>query len=290
MLATDILSGLGYSGYATLNSIPIPLLPGNATENENIIKSAGSYHYDPAIAVGQIPVKNRRSLPLSFSTFICPRTMPLVKLLMYSWRTLTLMDMVGEVPFGLFPAVGEGYVGAGYVDEMTLAGSADSLVNLNINMTCWVWQEVPSPQPLQKMGAALSPFSNPYKPIAGWQTIPNFSVISASAVPTNWSLGFRNNWNYQQFLEGYLQPPNPALITAGDLDITFSLGWVAARNSRPLDVGSLQLQIGVPQLDKIYIDSLIRDPQRQFTGIGAPNEPVHWEASYYALGSLPRSN
>src|SRR6516165_8686626 len=93
------LNGLGYSGYAIVADIPIPLLPGNAVENENIIKSAGSYHYDPAVSVGQLPVKNRRSLPLSFSTFICPRTMPLVKILTYGWRTLALMDTVGETQF-----------------------------------------------------------------------------------------------------------------------------------------------------------------------------------------------
>jgi hypothetical protein len=285
-----IFSGLGYSGYAIVNNVPIPLLPGNATENENIIKSAGSYHYDPAFAIGQLPAKNRRSLPLSFSTFICPMTMPLVKALTYGWRTLSLMDMVGETQFALFPAAGEGYSGSGYVEELTIAGSPESLVSLNISMTCWVWQEIPSPQPLQRTGAALAPMSNVYKPIAGWQTIPNFSVISPNAIPMSWSLTLHNNWTYQAFLAGYTQPPNPGLITAGDLDATFTISWLAARNSRPADTGSLQLQIGTPQIDKIYIDNLIRDPQRAFTGIGAPNEPVKWDASYYAQGSIPRSN
>ena len=116
----SFLNGLGYSGYAVLNGIPIPLLPGSATEDENIIKSAGSYHFDPSFSVGQLAVKNRRSLPLSFSTFICPRTMPLVKALMYGWRTSpvsiglpALMDNVLEVPFELYPAAGEGYSGFG---------------------------------------------------------------------------------------------------------------------------------------------------------------------------------
>jgi hypothetical protein len=286
----NILNGIGYSGYAILADVPIPLLPGNATEQENIIKSTGSYHFDPAFAVGQIPVKNRRSLPLSFSTFICPRTMPLVKFLSYGWRVLGSMDMVGETPFSLFPAAGEGYTGTGYVEEIIITGAPDSFVTLTINMTSWVWSEIPSPRPVQKFGRALSPLDNAYKPIAGWATIPNFSVISSNAIPTNWSLNIKNNWTYQSFLEGYSMPPNPALINAGDLDVIFSLGWVAARNSRPLDTGSLQLQIGVPQIDKIYIDNLIRDPQRSFTGIGSSNEPVKWEAQYYAQGSLPRSN
>jgi hypothetical protein len=285
-----ILSGLGYSGYAVVNGIPIPLLPGNATENENIIKSAGSYHFDPAQSIGQLPVQNRRSLPLSFSTFICPKTMPLVKILTYGWRTLALMDTVGETQFSLFPAAGEGYTGFGYVDELTLTGDAGSLVNLNINMTAWVWQEILSPQPVQKYGAALSPLNDAYKPVAGWQTVPYFSVISGSAIPTNWSLTLRNNWSYQAFLGGYVQPPNPALITAGDLDVIFTMGWVAARNSRPLNNGSLQLQIGVPQINRIFIDNLVRDPQRAFTGIGAANETIKWEGSYYAFGSLPRSS
>jgi hypothetical protein len=285
-----LLSGLGYSGYAVINGIPIPLLPGNATENENIIKSSGSYHSNPAMAMGQLPVKNRKSLPLNFSTFICPRTMPLVKALTYGWRTLALMDMVDEVSFGLYPAAGEGYSGSGYVDELTIAGSPESLVSLNLGVTSWVWSETPSSQPLQKFGRALAPMDAGYKPVAGWATIPYFPVISGNAVPMNWSLTIRNNWSYQAFLAGYTQPPNPALITAGDLDVTFNITWLAARNSRPADTGSLQLQIGVPQIDRIFIDNLIRDPQRAFTGIAGQNEPIKWEASYYAQGSIPRSN
>ena len=285
-----LLNGLGYSGYAILNGIPIPLLQGNSPETENIIKSSGAYHYDPKFAIGQLPAKNRRSLPLTFSMFICPRTMPLVKALTYGWRTLALMDMVGETSFELYPAVGEGYRGSGYVDELTIAGDPGSLVSLNIGMTCWVWSEIPSPQSLQKFGSALAPLSNDYKPLAGWQTIPYFPVISNNAIPLNWSLTLKNNWQFQSFLSGYTQPPNPSLITAGDLDITFNITWLAARNSRPLDVGSLQLQMGVPQIDRIFIDNLIRDTQREFTGIAGPNEPIKWESSYYAQGSIPRSN
>jgi hypothetical protein len=290
MIFEDIYSGLGYSGYAIVQGIPIPLLPGNATENENIIKSGGSYHFDPSRAIGQLPAKNRKSLPLSFSTFICPRTMPLVKTLSYGWRTLADMDMVGETQFSLFPAVGEGYTGFGYVDELTMSGSGESLVTLNISMTCWVWQEIPSLRSLQKYGAVFAPMSNEYKPTPGWASIPNFPVISPEAVPMNWTLTLRNNWQYQSFLAGYAQPPNPALIVAGDLDVTFTIAWLAVRNSRPLDTGSLRLQIGVPPIDVIYIDHLIRDPQRAFTGIGGPNEPIKWEAEYYGQGNIPRSN
>src|SRR6516164_881622 len=97
MPATDIFDGLGYSGYAIVNGIPIPLLPGSASESENVIKAGGAYHNNPALAVGPLAVKNRRSLPVSFATFICPATMSLVKALTYEWRTLNLMDMVPEV-------------------------------------------------------------------------------------------------------------------------------------------------------------------------------------------------
>jgi hypothetical protein len=314
----SIYSGLGYSGYAILNGIPIPLLPGNATENENIIKSAGSYHPDPSVSVGPISVKNRRSLPLTFSTVISPATMPLVKALTYGWRNLDLMDAPPhysaptEVPFELYPAVGEGYknvaAGGGYVDELTIAGSSESLVSLNVNMTCWSWHDVPASQSQSWWGSKQwpgkglpIPMRDAYKPCPGWQTIPNFTVIPSSSVPMNWSLTLRNNWTYQAFLGGYGydKPPNPALITAGDLDIVFSIAWLAQRNSRPLDTGSLKLQIGgtppgmypsVPPLDMIYIDTLIRDPSRQFTGIGGPNEVIKWESNFYGFGSIPRSN
>jgi hypothetical protein len=282
--------GLGYSGYAIINTIPVPLLPGSATENENIIKSAGSYHYDPAVAVGQLPAKNRMSLPLSFATFICPRTMPLVKALTYGWRSLGSMDTVGEVPFTLIPGGGQGYQGTGYVDELSLSGDPGNLVGLNINMTCWVWNNVPSLAPLQKGGRILAPLDPAYKPVAGWQTIPYFSVIASNAIPTRWSLSLKNNWSYVAFLAGYTQPPNPALIVAGDLDVIFEISWLAPRNAQPLNTGSLALQIGSPQIDRIFIDRLVRDPHRQFSGIGSANDPVQWEASYYCQGGLPRSN
>jgi hypothetical protein len=301
MIAEEVYSGLGYSGYALVQGIPIPLLPGNATENENIIKSSGAYHYDPFWAVGEVPVKNRRSLSLTFSTFICKRTMPIVKLLSYDWRSSPdKMDNVSETQFSLYPAVGEGYDGFGYVDEITMSGAPDALVSLNITMTTWVWKEVQAPQSwrLPYGAGVIAPFTDVYKPIAGWQTIPSFSVISDQAIPMSWTLTLRNNWQYQSFLAGYTQPPNPALITAGDLDVIFTMSWLAVRNSRPLESGNLRLQIGgtpigmspsIAPLDVIYIDKLIRDPQRSFAGTAEPNGPIRWEASYYVQGSLPKS-
>ena len=284
------LIGPGYSGYAILNGIPIPMLPGNATENENAIKSAGSYGTDPAQSIGALAVRNRRSLQLSFNTFICPRTMPLVKDLVYGWRQLNLIDYVGEIPFTFIAGNQEGYEGTGYVDTLELTCDEGSLVGLTVSMTCYVWKEMQSFQPLPRLGRILEPFSDSYKPLPFWKTLPNFSGISSDAIPQSWNLSFNNNWSYQTFLGGYTSPPNPGLITAGDLDITFDITWVASRNSRPLDHGSLRLQLGVPPLDTIFIDRLIRDPQRQFTGTGMQNEAIKWDASYYVQGSIPRSN
>lgn len=288
-LATSI--GLGYSGYSFLNNVPILMLPSSSPENENILKASGAFHPDPAFSTGQIPAKQRRSLNLTLQTLITKSSMPLVKVLTYGWRHLSSMDTAPEIPFTYVVGNNEGFQGLCYIDEINLTADPESFVTMSINITSWVWTEISSPNPLSKMGTPiLQPLSNAHKPIPGWQTLVKNSAISSNSIPLNWSLRLANNWQYQTFNGGFLQAPNPSLITAGNLEVNLAMSWMANRRDRPRESGAVQIQIGTtPILDTIYIDRLIREP-RQFEGGGSGDTLIKWSSTFFGQGSIPRSN
>lgn len=286
------LLGLGYSGYAILNHIPIPLLPSSVTENMNLVKSDGSFSSDPFTSIGQLPAKQRKSLNISLVTYISPATVLLISHLTYTWRTFLNVDFVPEVPFTVVGASGEGYVGVGYVDEVTVDCRVEQAVTLTVGLTSWVWREVDRGEAWPRDARQLAPLSVAYKPLAFWQTVPATTMVQAGAIPQSWSLSLKNNWQYKTFLAGYLVPPNPGLVYPGQLDCVLNMEWVGRRRDRPLERGSARLQLGVaPQvLDTIVLDRVILDPTRQVTNVGTPNGLVNWNASYYALGAVPRSS
>jgi hypothetical protein len=293
------LIGLGYSGYAILNNIPILLLPSGTTEDEHLIMSEGSFHPDPANNTNQLVAYQRRSLNLSIQTIVSPRTWPLLKALTYSWRNQAQIDHVPEVPFTYVLASGEGFKGSGYVDDVTLTATPDQFLTMGIGFTAWLWEELgvsalPLTDPFIKLGPrVLSPFFDTmYKPIAGWNCPVTTSVISHEAILQQYSLKFANNWVYQTFLGGYPSPPNPGLISAGQLDVNLDISWVAARKDRPLNAGTFQFKIGGAKpgsvLDTMYIDYMVRG-SKNFDGGGAPNQMINWHASYMCEGPIPRS-
>jgi hypothetical protein len=295
--------GLGYSGYGKLNNIPLLLLPSGSPEEENLIKSEGSYHYNPSLNVGQLPARQKRSLSISFNTIVSPKTLTLLKPLTYGWRNLHDMDNVPEVPFTYVVGTEEGFEGTGYVDSVTLTAAPDSFVTMTVDLKTWLWKELGSDNPLTKIGTPVfgpisGPLSGPlldpaYKPVAGWNGAVITPVISTNAIVQRYSLKLNNNWNYQTLLEARSSPPNPSLITAGNLDVSLEIVWSAFKKDRPLNSGSFQICIGgaTPDkaLDTIYIDNMVREP-RSFEGGGSPNQMVNWQANYFAQGAIPRSN
>src|SRR4051794_21075387 len=108
--------GLGYSGYAIIGGVPILLLPSGIPETENLIKSEGSFHPNPAFNTGHLPARQKRSLNISFSTVVSPKTIALLKPLTYGWRiSESLMDNLQEVPFYYIVGTEEGFQGTGHI-------------------------------------------------------------------------------------------------------------------------------------------------------------------------------
>jgi hypothetical protein len=285
----DEILGLGYSGYAIVQGTPILLLPSSPTENENQRKAEGAYSTDPARASGPLPVRHRRSLNLNLTTPLNPASIPLIKSLTYGWRNFLTADLVSEVPLRAIISNGEGYEGSGYLDELSLQVSAsnDAPPTISMSFTLWVWNDLYNIQPTPKAQRILDPFSPDYKLIPSWQTIPTFTGIENS-IATDWSLSLANNWTYQPFLGGYLEPPNPGLIYPGPLDCKLNITWFAKKASRPPDVTAAVLKLGTnPTISTINIDRLVRDPQRAATGWGSINEIVKWTATYYATENVP---
>jgi hypothetical protein len=286
------LIGLGYSGYSILNGVPLLMLPSTTPENENLIKSTGAFNPDPAYSTGDLPAKQKRSLNLSITTLVSPRTWPLLKALTYGWRTVATVDYVGEVPFVYSPGNQEGFQGNCYVDEVSLTVAPDALMTLTFNLTSWIWKDFGSSNPLSKMGTpVLSPFFDTmYKPVVGWNSIVVTNALSLNAIVSNYGLRLANNWNYQTFLAGYLQAPNPGLITAGNLNVTLDISWYAMRRDRPKDSGPFKIQIGGGAndsiLDTVYLDRMIREP-RQIDGGVSPDQMIKWNATYFARGPKP---
>jgi hypothetical protein len=281
--------GMGFSGYAVLNRRTIPLLSTSIPENDNLIKSEGSFSSDPERSVGQIPSQNRRSLTFTIPTSVCPKTVPLIKDLTYGWRNSVDIDRVSEVPFKMVVASGEGYEGVAYVDDLSLTCQPQNLMQMDITLTSWIWTDISFPVPIVRDSHALLPLSDEYKPIAGWQTIPTMTAIGINSTPLNWSLKLNNNWQYQSFLGGYLSAPNPELIMPGPLEVDLNMTWLANRQDRPQRVGTATLQIGVPAQTTITIPRLIRQPARQADGTGDSGNYLKWTANFSALGASPSS-
>lgn len=293
--------GLGYSGYGILGGVPLLLLPSGTPEDEHLIKSEGAYHPDPASNTGQLPARQRRSLNISFSTNVTPRSYPLLKALTYSWRNLipaglgSQIDMVPEVPFSYVVGSQEGYQGLAHVDEVTLSADPESLLTMAVSLTSWQWEELSSPDPLDKMGSPILShlLTDPLnKPIAGWNSVVRTDVVNLEAIVKSYSLKLTNNWTYQSFLAGFEAPPNPSLISAGNLDVSLEITWSANRQDRPKNSGAFEIDIKAypgPVLDTIYLDRMVREP-RSFQGGGSPNELIQWQMTYYLQGGIPRSN
>jgi len=291
MSLLDTVLGLGYSGYAIVAGKPILLNPSNPTENDNLIKSSGSYATDAALANGQLPTRDRRSLTVNLETYVTPDSASLIRTLTYAFRTNAGILPVPEVPLELVMANREGYSGLGHVDSLTISAQENSLTTMSIAMTLWVWTDLfppvvePGTPRVQKI---LPPFSDVHKPIASHNALVFPGMIVGPSVVTGWQLVLTNNWQYVQLLEGTFVAPNPRLIYPGPLDSQVSLTWLARNDDRPLESGDFRMKIGVPTpVIETRIPRMVRDPNRSPTGVGAQNEAVRWTASYYALGAVP---
>jgi hypothetical protein len=279
---------MGFSGYAVLDGVPLLLLPSGPQEAENLIKSSGAYSTDPGANAGPIQVQNRRALSFNLTTHLSINTAPLIKKHGYAWRSLAFIDNYIPPTAKLILANGEGYEGQAYIETITVGAQVEQLAAVTFGITFWIWQEVRSTEPTPKQALAVNPTDPANRPIPYWQTIPESTCMGAEAIPQSWNLSLNHNWQYHTFQTASLVPPNPALVYPGMLEAKFDVTWLARRNDRPRNVGQATIKLGTnPEVLKITLPKLIRDPQLTPQGVGAANDPIRWSASYYLSESIP---
>lgn len=293
MSMLDEILAMGFSGYATINGTPLPLLPMEPSEEDNLQLSSAPFTTNSSFAVGQMVARDRRALRLSMSTYLCKALVGFPRDLTYGpWRDQIAIDSVTPALIKVFLGNGEGYDAKAYIDSVSITVQENSLVGLNITATAWEWEDLIAGTPTLPTQKALEPFSNEYKPIPHWLMILESSVVGSSTV-LNFSVNFNNNWQYEQLLEGYSSVPNPANIYPGPLEIDLTMSWLAKRSDRPKETGNALIRVRDPiqfptlqDLLTLTIPLMTRT-SRSARGVGDGNSPVRWEASYLVLETKP---
>lgn len=281
----DILA-MGYGGYAVINGTPIPLLGASANEEDNLILSSGPIATSSNLAAGVVASKDRRALRISLNIPLSPAILHLIPDLSYgTWRSSSSIGLSSATSIIVHKGSGEGYNAQAYVDSVSLSVSQNSLVTLSISATSWVWEDMSSISPIPRFVRGLDPSSSGYKPIPNWLALISTDILSNQSVLTDWDLNLNNNWEFEHLLEATFEPSNPPQVYPGPLEGDLGLKWLATRNERPLEAGSAIITLNDPNpgshptLLTISIPKLVRE-SRTTSGLGVPNDPLLWEASY----------
>lgn len=294
----SFLLGDGYSGYASLNGVYLPLLASDPTEEENLILSNAAFSTSTSFGVGQMAASGRRCLKFTLNTHVSPKSVSLIKEFTYGpWRDNASIDNILPIPFTLVPAGQEGYDGRGYIDSVQISAAENSLIQVSFVITSWVWIDLNDTTALLKERTLFHPSDDSYKPVPSHMSLVEHTAISINSIPLSWSLTLKNNWKYEQLCESfYSTAPNPRHIYPGPLDVTLTMAWLGRKSDRPRETGSVNIQI-LDQLRTtvgtkvsllpIRIPLMYRQPSRVPQGTGEPNQPIRWSASYSALGARP---
>lgn len=292
--------GMGFTGYAIFDGLPLLLLPSDPTEEDNLIKSEGAYATVPAFASGPVPARDRRALRSTVSTVFVPRLAPIIARTCYDWRIND--DEPPVFPLTVVPSNDEGYeTTRAHVDTVTVSSQEDALVALQLGITTWVWNDLQSLGPTEKVRTYPFPQTlsganfledSEYKPVPHYHArllFPGAFDGDPDPIVLNWSLTFTNNWQYLQLLEGEVLPPTPRLTYPGRLDVQLNVTWLARRNLRPREGGfDAIVEIGDPPVYRALFRRMIRD-NRTPANTGTQSEPIEWTATFYLLGEVPET-
>jgi hypothetical protein len=287
------LLGLGYSGYAVVDGIYLPLLASSVVEQENLIKSNSPVSSFDRLSAGQIPVLDRRQLKVSLKTVLTQATVNLIARSTFEFRgdeTLAYPQSMTVVI-----ANGEGYTTVeGYCESCTINSQTNSLCMASLEYVVWVWDDLYGNAP-QRSQAAYLPFGDPYyQPLPHWAVCVSHSGQSGSCL--GFDLSLKNNYHFGQLLEVNSQAPNPRVVSPGPLDVTFSYKTLAQANMRPDTTGTAQIRFGCKKSGPVdsqpkfsyNFPLFYRDPSRSLSGLGEADGVVGWEVVWSLIGDMPQ--
>lgn len=284
--------GLGYAGSINVDGYWLMLRGSSATEDDNIIRSAGNFSNQIPFSVGEIPVRNRRALTLGISTDLTLNSLAVALVNTLSWRNAALNGKASTVY--VYLANGEGYYSPeAYVDSATISVQEGQMGQASFQIKSWLWQDLYG-NPTPRAQAAFIPFAaSAHQPIPHWATTVNHP--SQPGVPLAWNLALHNQYQFYQLLEITPYPPTPRVVTPGLLTGDLSLTTLADPGARPQEGAiNVSIQIGggpisgtVVPLTTIVIPEVVRDPNRQGLGWGEQNSPIRWQASWKIIRQCP---
>lgn len=287
----DVL-GLGYSGYVKVDDTYLLLLPSSADEQDNNLKSSGSVSTLVSESAGTTPASDRRSLKVSLSVVMTPAAAAVIAESTFQFRRSESL----RNPQSLLVVIanGEGYQTAeAYCDSCSISSQDGQLCSAQLEFTAWIWEDLEGHE-LERVQSAFLPFNEPeHQPIPHWA-----ACVEMGAQPGNcmgFDLNLNNNYYYGQLLEAAAGPPNPRLISAGPLDLTFTYRTLAVRGSRPAEAGSFNITFGCQPAGPVdaapvyryNVPFVYRDPNRTLNSYGQADGVVAWQALWYALGAMP---
>jgi len=289
MVSFNEILGLGYSGYAKLDSEYLLLEPSSVIDEENLFKGGGPVSTQYVSGIGGPTVKQRRKLAINLT---CPMTRQSFSMaLLHSMKIRNQEILPYPFPLDLRVASGEGYQSDyAYLDSVSLTSSAEHLASLQFQISAWVWQERDGAE-LDREGQAFNPREHEVLP--GWKVCLTHSGISGETI--SWSLSLNNNWQYKRLAEGrgFLPqdygPPNPRIITPGPLDATIELMTLARPGVRPASRGSAQIQISAQNGDSLWDFTFLETVReaRNLESLGTANGLVLWKTTWYVISVLP---
>jgi hypothetical protein len=289
----DEILGLGYTGYAVMDGLPLLLNGSSVQEQEVFIKSAVGPSTTNQTATGEPAVRSRRILNLQLN-FAGNRNALLLALRYHlSWRAnpttpynFTLKLRTGDK---------EGYdTLETFMQSATISAPAEQLVTVSMNLVSYTWNDISQISPPNRISpTALNPLLPELAPIPYWMCTMNHPGMVGT--PLEFSLALQNNWQFVTLAEATPGPPHPRVISYDRLTAELSCTSLAQRGARPGDnANDVVLTYGGGETagttfptTTVTLPFLYRDPQRSPAGVGEQNSPLKWTTSWSVLGANP---
>jgi hypothetical protein len=239
--------------------------------------------------IGKQYVNDRSSVKVSLSTHLTANTYGLAKSLLLYPRNLQSIDQDPVKQIKVFLSGGNYYEFESYIEAVDLKADPAALVDLEIRFHSWVWREYSS-NLVNYNNLPFNPNSQIHKPIPGWETYLQATIVSPGTTTLSWDISISNEWQFESLLEAYLQPPNPVEAYQSNIEAKFNATFLANRGSPPNYKGACTILHKNTQTGSITnlftIPQLLRESYGVL-GIGEQGQPLKWQASYLIINETP---